>query len=374
MQVLAVLPPGLEKEGAEELSALGAKNVTPLKRAASFEADLSTLYRIHLLARLPFRILREMARFSCHSPETLYLGAQNCLEWERWLNPSMSFRVDVSGHCPGLTHSHFTALQVKNALVDFQKNFFGERSQVNLNEPDLSIHLHLNLKGAILSFNGSAKSMHRRGYKAAVGDAPIKENLAAGLIRISQWNGSVPLIDPMCGSGTLLIEAASLALKLAPGLNQDFLFTNWPDFNLNLFKKEQKQAKSKEKRSTPLAKIIGCENNHEVANQAQSNVEAAGLYKEIKIEPIHFKDLHKPCSPGVIVCNPPYGKRIGKDADLYELYKELGDFAKSCGSGWQLWVLSGNPTLTKGLRLKCNRRIPVSNGGIDCRWLHYLIH
>ncbi|MFL0793842.1 MAG: class I SAM-dependent RNA methyltransferase, partial [Prochlorococcus sp.] len=207
MRAIAVLPQGLEAEGAAELIALGAKAVKPLRRAASFDADTACFYRLHLQARLPFRLLREMASFACNGPSDLYAGVQNALAWEKWLHPSMSFRVDVTGTGPGLTHSHFTALQVKNALVDLQRQIWGERSSIDLDEADLCIHLHLGRDAAVLSLDGSGGSLHRRGYRAAVGAAPLKENLAAGLIRLTGWSGDVPLVDPCCGSGTLLIEA-----------------------------------------------------------------------------------------------------------------------------------------------------------------------
>jgi len=286
----------------------------------------------------------------------------------------MSFRVDVSGISKGLPHSHFTALQVKNALVDLQRKLWGDRSEINLKQPDLCVHLHLTNEEAILSFDSSSGSLHRRGYRAAMGVAPLKENLAAGLIRLSGWDGSVPLVDPLCGSGTLLIEAANLMFALSPGLKRSFLLEGWADFDSKLWEQEKEIAARRENRSKSLPLIIGCEEDPVIANQAKANVNEAGLEKVVLIKNINFRELLMPKGPGLIVCNPPYGKRIGADEDLPALYGELGNFAKNSASGWQMWVLSGNPSLTRSLQMKSTRKIPISNGGIDCRWLNYLIN
>ncbi|MFM7547905.1 MAG: class I SAM-dependent RNA methyltransferase, partial [Cyanobacteriota bacterium] len=192
-----MLPPGLEEEGARELVGLGADAVRPLRRAVRFQGDQATLYRLHLQARLPFRILRELARFPCRSREELYRGVQQAVDWRHWLPPERSFRVDASGTAPGLNHSHYTALQVKNALVDWQRSTWGRRSSISLDDPDLWLHLHLSpgrpgqTAAATLSVDGSGESLHRRGYRAAMGLAPLKENLAAGLIGLTGWDGSV---------------------------------------------------------------------------------------------------------------------------------------------------------------------------------------
>ncbi len=375
IKAIAVFPPGLEAEGAQELEELGAISVKALRRSAVFEADLACFYRLHLSARLPFRLLREMARFRCDGSDSLYLGVQSSLDWERWLHPSMSFRVDVSGRCPGLTHSHFTSLQVKNALVDLQRKLWGERSDIDLKDPDFCLHLHLMSNGScVLSFDGSGGSLHRRGYRAAMGVAPLKENLAAGLIRLTRWQRGMPLVDPMCGSGTLLIEAASIALGLSPALNRSFLLEGWADFDRKLWEEEKVRAQQKEILDDYLPLIIGCEQDLEIANQAKKNISEAGLEKVIKIQTSHFRELLLPDQQGVIVCNPPYGKRIGMNQDLENLYEELGSFIKRNASGWQFWMLSGDPKLSRSLRMKSNRKIQVSNGGIDCRWLNYAIH
>ena len=373
LAAVAVLPQGLESEGCQELETLGAKAVQPLRRAAAFQADMACLYRLHLQARLPFRLLREVGRFPCQGRHDLYAGVQRALNWEQWLHPSMTFRVDVTGTAPGLNHSHFSALQVKNSLVDEQRNIWGERSSIDLENPDLALHLHLNRGEATLSIDGSGGSLHRRGYRAAMGAAPLKENLAAGLIRLSSWDGQVPLVDPCCGSGILLIEAVSMALDQAPGLNRSFALEGWADFDPDLWERESKRARQCRRNDLELPPVIGFEQDPHIADQARSNIDAAGLNGLITIHTGSFEQQVLPDSPGVLVCNPPYGQRLGADDDLEPLYRSLGQFARQQASGWQLWLLSGNAAITGALRLKACRRIPISNGGIDCRWLHYAI-
>ena len=371
LSAVAVLPQGLEAAGSEELTDLGAHSVKPGRRAVSFEADMACLYRMHLQARLPFRVLRQVASFPCQGRDDLYDGIRQALDWERWLHPSMTFRVDVTGTAPGLNHSHFTALQVKNALVDAQRDLWGERSSIDLDDPDLSLHLHLGRGVAELSLDGSGESLHRRGYRAAMGAAPLKENLASGLIRLTGWDGISPLVDPCCGSGVLLIEAALAALQQAPGLERRFALEGWADFQPELWEKEVDRARQRRRRDLTLPLLLGIEADPVIADQARANVEAAGLSGIIRITTSPFEDETLPDGPGVLVCNPPYGQRIGDEQELDALYSALGQFVRREASGWQLWLLSGNPKLTGALRLKASRRIPVSNGGIDCRWLYY---
>lgn len=372
---LAVLPPGLEAEGALELAELGATAIRPGRLAVKFEADYGCLYRLYLEARLPFRLLRQLAEFPCRGPEDLYAGVQRAADWESWLPPQRSFRVEVTGTAPGLNHSHFTALQVKNALVDQQRQRFGERSSIDLDHPGLVLHLHLQGGRAQLSVDGSASSLHRRGWRAAMGQAPLKENLAAGLIRLTGWDGSVPLLDPLCGSGTLLLEAACLALGRPVGLGRELLVAHWPDFDGVQWRNALHGAEARAAAlARPLAAIQGSDSDATVLAQAQANAVAAGLAPWLNFQQLELRDLQPPAGPpGVVVCNPPYGVRLGADSNLEALYAELGEVLKQRCAGWTLWLLSGNPELTGALRMKASRRAPISNGGIDCRWLKYEI-
>ena len=372
---IAVVPPGLEEAAAAELTALGCQAAARLRRAVRFQTDLAGFYRLHLQARLPFRLLLELAQFPCRSKDELYDGVQRAVDWSRWLPPGATFRVDATGSAPGLNHSHYSALQVKNALVDLQRQQWGARSSVDLDNPDLSIHLHLGGGEAALSLDGSGGSLHRRGYRAAMGLAPLKENLAAGLIALTGWNGSVPLADPLCGSGTLLIEAACLALGRAPGLGRHFALEHWPKFDSQLWQQERQAASDLARETLPsgeaLAPIVGLEQDPGVLDQAHSNAEAAGIASALELSLGDCRDFMPPPGPGILVCNPPYGERIGEREGLEPLYSDLGRMVKERCGGWSLWLLSGNPELTGALKMKASRRIPISNGGIDCRWLHY---
>jgi putative N6-adenine-specific DNA methylase len=446
----AVVPPGLEQVAAAELAALGAEEVRPLRRAVACRTDLAGFYRLHLRARIPFRFLRELARFPCRGRADLHQGVQNAADWDHWLPPEASFKVEASGSLPELNHSHYTALEVKNALVDLQRQRWGSRSMVNLEDPDLALHLHLSpgrpfggwgptqpgnpyrggrgsrgrgeggrggggqsptrndadLGGAmaILSLEGGGSSLHRRGYRAAMGLAPLKENLAAGLIALTGWDGSVPLVDPLCGSGTLLLEAAAAALGHAPGLRppselgsaatghgrafgptasshpaaaRSFSFERWPDFDPGLWRREVEAAAAQTRPAradgSAVAPLVGIEQDPAVLAQARANAAAAGLAEHLRLEPGDFRDFSPPPGPGILVCNPPYGDRLGRGDDLEALYADLGRMVRERCSGWTLWLLSGNPALTGALRLKASQRIAVSNGGIDCRWLRYEI-
>ena len=377
LQCTAVLPPGLEEAGAAELAELGATALRPLRRAVAFQADLATYYRLHLRARLPFRLLRQLACFPCRGRDDLYAGVQGAADWGQWLPPELSFRVDATGSLPGLSHSHYSALQVKNALVDWQRQQWGQRSSVDLEAPDVSLHLHLGGGLAQLSVDGSGESLHRRGYRPRMGLAPLKENLAAGLIRLTGWDGSVPLADPLCGSGSLLIEAACWALGREPGLQRRFALEAWPDFDGALWVQELEVAAALERTTlpngAPLAAIKGQDSDPDVVEQARDNAEAAGVAPWLSLSQGDCRQFEPPEGRGLVVCNPPYGERIGEREQLEQLYGDLAAMLKERCSGWQLWLLSGNPELTGALRMKASRRIPVSNGGIDCRWLHYAI-
>lgn len=382
----AVVPPGLETVAAEELSQLEAQSPRRQRGGVAFTCDMAGFYRCHLQARLPFRLLRELARFPCTGRDDLREGLPKALDWETWLPPERSLRVEVSGGTSALNHSHFTALEVKNILVDLQRQRWGTRSTVDRLDPDLVIHLHLHRHGeAVLSLDGSGGSLHRRGWRAAVGMAPLKENLAAGLIALTGWKGDCPLVDPFCGSGTLLIEAACMALGRAPGLvptlagepprSRRFALQRWPDFDPDLWQREVLAAHRLSLDTLadgrPLAPILGRDHDADVLAQAQTNAEAAGVAPWIRFELGEAKSFSPPPGPGLVVTNPPFGERLGQPEELEQLYAALGHQLRQRAPGWTLWLLSGHPGLTASLRLKTSQRIPVSHGGLDCRWLRY---
>jgi len=373
MNVVASSPEGLEKSLAEEISNLGGFNINTYKRFINFECDLETFYRVHFYSRLAFRFYREIASFNCYDKPSLYAGVRDSFDWLNWLHFDKTFNVQVTGRTSSLRHTHFTALEVKNSITDLQQAVWKKRSNISLDNPDFIIHLHLNNNKAILSLQSSVESLHKRGYRPAIGNAPLKENLASGLINMTQWNGKVPLIDFMCGSGTFLIEAVNQFLKVPINIDQVYLFENWWDFRKDIYLNEKNKAKNKIINYEKLPKIIGCEINKKVFEQANVNISLAGLQNYIELINNDFLALQLTCTPGIIICNPTYGKKLGDENELIFLYEQIGIFLKNNFSGWEFWLLSGNPKLTKYLKMKSSLKIPVSNGGINCRWIKYLI-
>ena len=373
MNVVASSPEGLEKSLAEEISNLGGFNINTYKRFINFECDFETFYRVHFYSRLAFRFYREIASFNCYDKQSLYEGVRDSFDWLNWLHFEKTFNVQVTGRTSSLSHTHFTALEVKNSITDLQQAVWNKRSNISLDNPDFIIHLHLNNNKAILSLQSSVESLHKRGYRPAVGNAPLKENLASGLINMTQWNGKVPLIDFMCGSGTFLIEAVNQFLGVPINIDQVYLFENWLDFRKDIYLNEKNKAKNKIINYEKLPTIIGCEINKKVFEQANVNISLAGLENYIELINNDFLALQLSCTPGIIICNPPYGKKLGDENELICLYEQMGIFLKNNFSGWEFWLLSGNPKLTKYLKMKSSLKIPVSNGGIDCRWIKYLI-
>ena len=373
MNVVASSPEGLEKSLAEEISNLGGFNINTYKRFINFECDFETFYRVHFYSRLAFRFYREIASFNCYDKQSLYAGVRDSVDWLNWLHFDKTFNVQVTGRTSSLSHTHFTALEVKNSITDLQQAVWNKRSNISLDNPDFIIHLHLNNNKGILSLQSSVESLHKRGYRPAVGNAPLKENLASGLISMTQWNGKVPLIDFMCGSGTFLIEAVNQFLKVPINIDQVYLFENWLDFRKDIYLNEKNKAKNKIINYEKLPTIIGCEINKKVFEQANVNISLAGLENYIELINNDFLALQLSCTPGIIICNPPYGKKLGDENELICLYEQMGIFLKNNFSGWEFWLLSGNPKLTKYLKMKSSSKFPVSNGGIDCRWIKYLI-
>ena len=373
MNVVASSPEGLEKSLAEEISNLGGFNINTYKRFINFECDFETFYRVHFYSRLAFRFYREIASFNCYDKQSLYAGVRDSFDWLNWLHFDKTFNVQVTGRTSSLSHTHFTALEVKNSITDLQQAVWNKRSNISLDNPDFIIHLHLNNNKAILSLQSSVESLHKRGYRPAIGNAPLKENLASGLINMTQWNGNVPLIDFMCGSGTFLIEAVNQFLGVPINIDQVYLFENWLDFRKDIYLNEKNKAKNKIINYEKLPTIIGCEINKKVFEQANVNISLAGLENYIELINNDFLALQLSCTPGIIICNPPYGKKLGDENELICLYEKMGIFLKNNFSGWEFWLLSGNPKLTKYLKMKSSLKIPVSNGGIDCRWIKYPI-
>ena len=372
----ATVARGLEPIAAQELERLGASDVRPDFTGVHFVGDRSLLYRVNLWARTIFRVLVTLREFHCPDAERLYQEVQK-IPWEKYLQPHNTLAVNATGGNPKLNHTHFTALQVKNAIVDQQRRQFGQRSSVDTQNPDLLINVHIHHNRCTLSLDSSGASLHKRGYRPAMGLAPLKETLAAALLDMAEWEPSLPFLDPLCGSGTLPLEASLKALNIAPGLfRQQFAFEKWSDFDEPLWNQLLKEAENSEL-SELKAPIIGCDRDLDILNQARINAEQCGVADKVTFT---HKDLSvlslldAPADRGVIICNPPYGERIGDVKELGDLYKLLGDVFKQSFKGWTAFVLTGNKELAKRVGLKASRRIPVYNGSIPCTLLKYELY
>jgi putative N6-adenine-specific DNA methylase len=369
----ATVARGLETLAAQELEGLGAQQVTPEFCGVTFAGDLELLYRVNLWARLPFRILVKLQTFACRDTRDLYAGIQT-IPWQDYLAPAQTLAVTATGKNAQLNHTHFTALQVKNAIVDQQQAYFGERSSVDTQAPDIRINIHIERDHCVVSLDSSGESLHRRGYRPAVGLAPLKESLAAALIQQTQWQGTLPLLDPMCGSGTLLIEACLLALNVAPGLfREQFGFQHWADFDPTLWQQCLAQAEADQKRTVAVP-IVGSDRNYTVIEQAEQNAYRSGVSDYVQWQTLALEQVEAPASEGVVLCNPPYGERLGRDEDLGALYKLLGNVLKQRFKGWTAYILSGNKALAQSIGLKSAQRFPVWNGSIACQWMKYELY
>ncbi|MEH1916150.1 THUMP domain-containing class I SAM-dependent RNA methyltransferase [Nostoc sp.] len=372
-QYFATVARGLETLAAQELEQLGAHSVEPGFCGVAFEGDRTLLYRVNLWARLPFRILVNINEFPCLDAKDLYRGIQT-IDWQNYLTPDMTLAVNVTGKNQHLNHSHFTSLQVKNAIVDQQKENLGERSNVELHEPDVRVNVHIERDFCTVKLDSSGNSLHRRGYRPAVGAAPLKESLAAALIQLSGWQPDQMFYDPLCGSGTLPLEASLKALNIAPGLfRESFGFENWLDFDLSLLEKLLQEAKDSQLDSLS-APIWGSDRDENIIEQAINNAQNCGVDNHVWFSQMELADVVAPADSGILFCNPPYGERLGRDSDLGAFYKLLGDVLKQRFKGWTAFVLSGNKELSQSIGLKSSQRIAVYNGALPCQLMKYELY
>ena len=370
----ATVARGLEELAAQELEQLGADGVEPGFCGVSFRCDRKRLYTINLWTRLFFRILVTVAHVPSRDAKTLHRGIQG-IDWEQYLSPEQTLAVKATGKNDRLNHSHFTALQVKNAIVDQQQDRYGERSDVDTEIPDVQINVHIKDNRATVSLDSSGSSLHRRGYRPAMGTAPLKESLAAALIKLTEWSGNSAFLDPMCGSGTLPIEACLQALTIAPGLfrdetSQGFGFQTWPDYDDALWQTVVAAAKKRQRTGLEVP-VMGCDRNLDMLDNARTNADYSGVAEHIEFNYMDFADLEAPTDSGILICNPPYGERLGKTENLAPFYKLMGDVLKQRFKGWTAYILSGNKALTKCIGLRTARKIPVYNGPIPCQLLKY---
>ncbi|RNC72646.1 MAG: RNA methyltransferase [Desulfuromonadales bacterium] len=361
---------GVEEVLAGEMNALGLSGVAVEKGGVRFTGSLADCYRANLWLRTASRILIPVAEFPCDSPEHLYDGVR-ALPWQHFLTPDTTLAVECNLRDSALTHSGFVALKTKDAIVDTLRDHFGRRPNVNPKDPDLLVNVHLARNRCTVSLDSSGISLDRRGYRTESGEAPLRETLAAALVAHTGWDGSVPLVDPFCGSGTILIEAALKALNRAPGLLRGRCgFQRWPSFEASLWRRVVEEARQAE-RTTVAAPLVGCDSAAAVLSTAAANSRRAGVEEYISLSRSDAGDLVPPPSPGVILCNPPYGKRLGDDEQLKPLYKQIGDVFKQRCAGYTAWLLTGSPELAKAVGLKATRRVVLFNGPLECRLLKY---
>ena len=369
----ATVARSLESIAAAEIESLGAKEVRPDFTGVHFIGDKATLYRVNLWARTIFRVLVPLREFYCPNSNILYQEVQKIF-WGEYLQSHQTLAVNCTGSNQKLNHTHYTALQVKNAIVDQQRRESGQRSTIDAKNPDVLVNVHIKQDRCILSLDSSGASLHRRGYRQAMGSAPLKETLAAALLDMAQWDASLPFLDPLCGSGTLPLEAGLKALNIAPGLfRQKFGFESFPDFDPQLWQMMLTEAKNS-RRQKLKAPIWGSDRDADVLTQAYGNAVRCGIEHQIQFTQTELASVEAPADSGMIICNPPYGERLGEVQELGALYKTLGDVFKQRFKGWTAFILTGNKELAKKVGLKASRRIPVYNGAIPCTLLKYELY
>lgn len=372
-QYYAKVAKGLEAIAAQELESLGAENICPEFTGVSFTGDKTLLYRVNLWARTIFRVLVPIAEVRCVNREILYKEVKK-IPWQRYLSPKNTLAVNCTGSNEKLKHTHYTALQIKDAITEQQIEKFRYRSNIDTKNPDISINAHIQNNNCILSLDSSGNSLHQRGYRLAMGFAPLKETLAAAMLEMAEYSPDIPFLDPLCGSGTLPLEASLKALNIAPGLlRNQFSLMNWRDFDKSLW--QDLLIEAKDSQLTELKSIIvGSDRNPEVLFQARTNAERCGVVNKIKFIKTDLSKLKPPAEKGILICNPPYGERLGEVEELGELYKMLGDIFKQRFTGWTAFILTGSKQLSKQVGLRTSRRIPVYNGPIACTLLKYELY
>ena len=358
---------GLEEVLAKELVALGANNVQLGRRMVSFTGDKELMYKANFHLRTAIRILKPIMHFKAADADEVY-NVIKSMEWERYLDSKSTFSVDSVVYSDVFRHSKFVAYRVKDAIADYFNEKYGERPSVRLNNPDLIFHIHIAGEDCTLAFDSSGESLHRRGYRVETGAAPINEVLAAGMIMLTGWNGECDFIDPMCGSGTLPIEAALIARNIAPGVfRQGYAFEKWKDFDSELFKSIYDDDSGEREFDH---KIYGYDVDGRMVACARRNVKSAMMGDIIEIECRDIKDFVEPTERAIMVVNPPYGERLVLE-NLLQVYKELGSRLKHSFQGNEAWVISSSYDCFDQIGLKASARIPLYNGDLDCEFRKY---
>jgi len=372
MKFFVTCAKGLEELVAAELASLQIAPAKVERGGVSFSGSLADGCNACLWLRTASRVLHILAEFPAASPQELYDGVRS-IDWPQYLRPEMTLAVDAVLRDSAMTHSGFIALKTKDAVVDSIRDRYGRRPDVDTKAPDLRINVHLVKNRCTLSLDLAGEPLDRRGYRLDRNKAPLRENLAAALVAFSGWQGDVPLYDPMCGSGTIAIEAALLASKTAPGLLRDkFSFQRWPQHDPLAWKATVAEAEALRRHELPH-RVNGFDRSPGAIEMARQNARRAGVAGMTAFAPADFSSF-APAAPAVIIFNPPYGERLGEAGELEVLYRQLGDVLKQRCAGSTAFILCGNSELVKHIGLKATRRIPLWNGPIECRLLKYELY
>jgi putative N6-adenine-specific DNA methylase len=365
----ATCPRGLELLLAEELRQLKAEKIHAVGGGVQFGGDFFLCYRVNLESRIASRVLWQVARGDYRSEDDIYRTAY-APRWTDWFDPARTLRVDISAIKSPLTSLNFVTLKIKDAVCDKIRRTSGRRPNIDTREPDISIQGHLSDREFTLYFDTTGEPLFKRGQRISTGEAPLRENLAAGIIRLAGWVPGIPLLDPMCGSGTILLEAAHMALDIAPGLGRGFAFEKFKNLDSRLWRDLLRQSRARQKPRVPLA-IYGSDFSADVLKAARANLMAAGLEKVVSLKQADVLETAAPAKKGIIVTNPPYGVRIGEQQALAEFYPKLGDVLKKQFSGWHAYLLSADMRLPKLIHLAASKRTPLFNGALECRLFEY---
>ncbi len=358
---------GLEPLLARELHDLGAADVAAGRGGVTFRGSDAVLYRANLWSRTAVRILRPVMEATVRNPDELY-DAVRTVQWDEYLSPDHTLAVDCNVRDSGITHSLYASRRVKDAICDQFRDRVGRRPSVDAERPMVGFNLHVFRDHATLSLDSSWDSLHKRGYRPLISRAPLNEALASGLLMQSGWHPSTPLVDPMCGSGTFCIEASWLALNRPPGLTRKwFGFFGWPSFDRRLWTSVRDEARDKVLRTLPAA-IRGSDVWRDAVEFARSNARAAGVGNLIPFDAMDLSKARPPDGPpGTIICNPPYGERIGDEKELAGVYRSLGGAFASHWPGWRLFVFTAGDELARAVGLRVMSQVSFFNGKIPCK-------
>ena len=360
---------GLEEILAEELTRLGANDIQIGRRMVSFTGDKRMMYKANFCLRTAIRILKPIKNFTAKDADEVYNQIQ-AIPWEEYLDVNKTFAIDAVVFSEEFRHSKFVSYKVKDAIVDYFRKKTGKRPSVRINNPDVLLNIHIAQTTCTLSLDSSGESLHRRGYRQEQVDAPLNEVLAAGMLLMTGWRGECDLIDPMCGSGTIPIEAALIARNIAPGVfRKGFAFEKWVDFDSEMFD-EIYNDDSQEREFTH--KIYGYDNNPKANEIATHNIKAAGVSKDVTLKLQPFQQFEQPQEKSIIVMNPPYGERISTN-DLLGLYQMIGERLKHAFVGNEAWVLSYREECFDQIGLKPSKKVPLFNGALECEFRKYEI-